>query len=210
VTHKGIQPAAVTAALMRDLFGVLEREGVVLITVALPEHKQLMRAMGFERLPVEYPQIWGSEFPTEAYMLDLQRIGLEAWIEAIMAGRRPPRVLAADELERAVQDVLTHWQDDAWLTESTLANSAAIARSARGRHQVPSEAVRCAIREALKRAADGAPPEMELACRATESAYLARAGSHERTAEELAVSRTTFYRLLRRGVRAIAQALAAA
>jgi hypothetical protein len=206
VTHRGIQPEAVTAALMRDLFGVLERDRVVLITVALPAHKQLMQAMGFERLPVEYPQIWGADSRTEAYMLDLHRIGLEPWIEAIMAGRRPPRVLAPDELESAVQDVLIHWHDDARLAESTLANSSAITRAGSLGHG--AEAVRRAVQQALQQTTEDATPELQLACRAVSCAYLVKTASHERAAEELAVSRTTFYRLLRRGVRATAHALA--
>jgi hypothetical protein len=208
VRHKGIKPEAVTAALMRDLFGVLVREPVALTTVVLPERKQLMHAMGFERLPVEYPAIWGGESRTEAYMLDLRHIGVEHWMEAIMAGRKPPVVLATNELERAVQDALAHWHEDAWLAESMLAQSAAVA--AASPHEQGAEAVRQSVLQALGRTSECAPPEVALACRAVKSAYLVRSASHERVARDLSVSRTTFYRLLRRGVHAIALTLTTA
>lgn len=204
-THKGIRANAVNAALWRELFGLFAGEGVILITLAGTEHKQLFGALGFEPLPAEYPPIWGMELQTEGYMLDLRRVGLEAWIEAIEAGRRPPRVLASHELERAVQDALAHWRDDAWLTDSALAHSPAVAHL--GMQPPSAHGVRLAIRQALEQASVGAPPEQALALRAVERAYLARTISHERAAEELAVSRATFYRLLRRGVQALARAI---
>jgi len=204
-THSGIRPEAVNAALWRELFGLFVDEGVVLITLAGPEHKELFSALGFEPMAVEIPSVWGMELRTEGYMLDLQRIGLEAWIEAIMAGRRPPRALAPDELEHAVQEALVHWRDDAWLASSELAQSTAVAHIATPHHG--GESVRAAIRHALEQTMMDAPPDLALALRAIDSAYLARTTSHERAAEELAVSRTTFYRLLRRGVQALAQAL---
>ena len=122
-----------------------------------------------------------------------------------MAGRQPPRALAREALEQAVQEALLHWREDAWLKQSVLANSTAIARLAPG--QPGAAGVRLAIGEALERARMEAPPELTLAYRAVEGAYLARTTTHDRIAEELAVSRTTFYRLLRRGVQGLAQAL---
>jgi hypothetical protein len=142
---------------------------------------------------------------TEAYLLDLEQIGLEPWIEAIMVGREPPRALSADELEQAIQDALAHWRDDARLAASTLARSTLAARLAPQAHG--AEAVRRVLRQALDNAAADATPDLALAYRAVEGAYLARTASHEQIAEELAVSRTTFYRLLRRGVQGLGQAL---
>jgi hypothetical protein len=205
LTHKGLRHEAVTPALWRDVFSVFASAKVAMVTAFLKEHKELVRAMGFEPMPGEYPTIWGMSEASEAYVLDLAQIGLEPWIEAIMAGRQPPRALSADELEQAIQDALVHWRDDSWLATSALAQSTVLARLAPQAHG--AETVRCVLRQALDRASAGATPDLALAYRAVEGAYLARTTSHERTAEELAVSRTTFYRLLRRGVQGLAQAL---
>jgi len=204
-THRGIHPEAVTAALWRDAFSVFVHADVILITLGLEAHKQLFRVLGFEHLPGEFPTIWGMSDRAEAFQLELGQIGLEPWIEAIMAGRRPPRVLAPDELERGLQEALLHWHDDAWLAHSALAECVAVARLAP--RPDGAEAVREAIRQALQRARAAAPPDLALAYAALERAYLSRTGSHEQAAEELAVSRATFYRLLRRGIQALAQAL---
>jgi len=40
-----------------------------------------------------------------------------------------------------------------------------------------------------------------------ELAYILRSGSHEHAAEQLAVSRATFYRLLKRGLQQVARLL---
>jgi hypothetical protein len=208
LTHKGVRPEAVIAALWRDVFSVFAREAVILFTLGLKEHKGLVKALGFEHMVGDYPVIWGMSDLTEAYLLDLAQIGLEPWIEAIMAGRQPPRALSTDELEQAVQDALVHWRDDAWLATSALAQSSVVARLAPRAHG--ADAVRCVLGQALEKASARAMPEVALAYRAVEGAYLARTTSHERTAEELAVSRTTFYRLLRRGVQGLAQALQSA
>jgi len=205
VAHKGDKPESVNGALWRELFSVFADEGVVLISVALDAQKQLFRALGFERLAIGEVAIWGSSEPFEAYVLDLRAIGLEPWIEAIMAGRRPPRALSPEELERAVQAALVHWHDDAWLADSDLAHSTSVARMAPD--HIGAEAAHVAVGRALERTRASAVPEQALAYRALESAYLSRTSSHERAAEELAVSRTTFYRLIRRGIHGLAQAL---
>jgi predicted DNA-binding protein (UPF0251 family) len=204
-THKGIKADAVNGALWRELFGLFEQEGTILITVGLPMHKELFRALSFEHLPLEIQPIWGMQDRMEAYMLDLSRIGLEAWIEAIMAGRQPPRVLSSAEMEHAVQDALVHWREDAWLESSELAQSTALAH--RAVDQRTGEDVREAIRQALQRVKADASADLALAISALERAYLERTISHERAAQELAVSRATFYRLLRRATQALARAL---
>ncbi len=61
---------------------------------------------------------------------------------------------------------------------------------------------------ALERARDKTPPSQRLAYDALERAYIKRAGSNELVAEQLAVSRATLYRLLKRGVVAVAGELA--
>jgi hypothetical protein len=145
--------------------------------------------------------------PTEAYRLDLGKIGLEAWIEAIMAGRRPPRAMVLADVEHALHAALIHWHDDTWLAASDLAESAAVARAAP--ELAGADAVRAAVTGALERVRAQAKPAVALAYRAVEAAYLQKEASHRQAAEDLGVSRTTFYRLLKRGVRQLALSLAA-
>jgi DNA-directed RNA polymerase specialized sigma24 family protein len=122
-----------------------------------------------------------------------------------MAGQRPPRPLPDGELEGAVQAALAHWHEPGWLERSPLATSAEVARLAPGRPG--AEAVRQALLGALEAARARSGPDRELALRAVELAYVRNGLSHEAMAEQLAVSRTTFYRLLKRGVQALAEDL---
>lgn len=71
------------------------------------------------------------------------------------------------------------------------------------------ETLRGALLAALEAAQVEAPEAEAAACRAVELAYLRKSGSHEQAAEELAVSRATFYRLLKRGIHRLAGALTA-
>ncbi len=98
-----------------------------------------------------------------------------------------------------------HWDDDPWLRSSELAQSTVVVRLADERTR--AEAVRHALNLGLECAQAQAPAEQVLVYRALQRAYLNRTGSYERTAEDLAVSRTPFDRLLRRGTRGLAHAL---
>jgi hypothetical protein len=129
---------------------------------------------------------------------------VETWLEAIVSGRRPPRGLARAELVDELQKVLPAWRDEAVLAESPLAELAAGTPDA---ELSSAAAVRRLVEGALGQARAGATKDQELALRAVELAYLRKSVSHERVAERLAVSRSTFYRLLKRGVQAVAEAL---
>jgi transcriptional regulator of acetoin/glycerol metabolism len=120
-----------------------------------------------------------------------------------MGGRKPPPALEPDELERELQAALLHWRDDARLAAASGGPLAMLM----GGGPLDAEGLRRAICEALERARRGATADDELAYRALELAYLKKAASHEQAAERLAVSRTTFYRLLKRGTRGLAAAL---
>ncbi len=191
-----VEPEATTAALFRDLFGLLSREGTYLATAALPIHRQLFERLGFEAVEGSTSTGWVRGHLFQGYVLDLDRVGFEAWMEALLAGRKPKRRAAADELERELGELLPHWHSDERLEGSSLAPSDSSAEA------------RAAVHGALETARSGAGPDLELALRAVELAYLERAATHERLAERLSVSRSTFYRLLRRGVRALAEELA--
>jgi DNA-directed RNA polymerase specialized sigma24 family protein len=148
---------------------------------------------------------WVKDQLIEGFMLDLSRIGLELWIEAVMNGRRPPKPLAPGELEGAVQAALQHWHQPSWLEHSPLARSAEVAIRAPGR--TGGEAVRDALRSALAAARTQNSFESQLALQAVELAYIHNGTSYEAAAEHLAVSRATFYRLLKRGVQVLADTL---
>ena len=185
---------AANGALFRDLLGLLAQEGVYVVYAAFPERRALYEMLGF--VPVRTAEVyhWIADYPFQAYVLDLKRVGFEAWIEAIMAGRTPARRPSADELEAEFAELLPRWDEDKAIEMSLL-----------GRIVGDAEGVRGMIRAAIEglRSDD----DLALPLRAVELAYLERAASHERLAERLAVSRSTFYRLLRRGVRAVAEAV---
>lgn len=185
---------ATNAALLRDLLGLLGREGIYVVYAAFPERRALYETLGF--VPVPTPQVhhWIADHPFQGYVLDLKRVGFEAWVEAIMSGRAPMRRPTSDDLERELSSLLPRWDEDELLERSQLAAFA-------GGNDAARAMVRAAV-EGLRTDED-----LSLALRAFELAYLERAASHERIAERLAVSRSTFYRFLRRSVRAVAEAL---
>lgn len=201
--------SATRAAISRDTLGLFARGGLYLALTPLDVFKQLLQALGFERIPEVRSSVWGRGSPTDGFVLDLRRIGVEAWIEAIMAGRRPPRSMRLVEIERALSTLLPHWEDDALLRESPLATSTVIDPNL-SRDQRPS-AIRHSVGRALANARAAATADSELALRAVELAYLTPHAtiSRDGLAARLNVSRRTVYRLLERGIHALAVALSA-
>ncbi|MEX2394288.1 MAG: hypothetical protein WD826_07400 [Actinomycetota bacterium] len=188
------EPSATNAALFRDLLGLLALEGTYVVYAAFPERRALYESLGFKPVRTTEVYHWIADYPFQAYVLDLKRIGFESWIEALMAGRAPARRPTADELETELSELLPRWDDVAAIGRSSLAGIAGDA-----------EGVRALVQSALEELRDD--HDLTLALRAVQLAYIDRAASHERIAERLAVSRSTFYRLLKRGVRAIAEAV---
>jgi hypothetical protein len=190
------------AALLRDLIGQLASGGVFFATVTAPDRKRLCEAMGFRAVEGTRTGIGPGLGEAQGYVLDLTGVGVEAWLEALIRGRPAPLALSQEDLEHEVQSVLAGWSDDAVLARSGLADVAGAGDDERA----SAEAVRTLVRQALEEARE-ASPERDVAFRAVELAYLDRSVSHERVAERLAVSRSTFYRLLKRGVRGLATTL---
>ncbi len=188
----------VRAALLRDHMGLYMRGGLYLLSVRHPAAKELADAWGFHLIPEARSWSWGPNQPVDGYVLDLRQIGVERWIEAIMAGKRPVRGLRRDELERELHEVLLHWRDGATLARSPLADLL-LAPQAESEAE-RAEGLRRTIQAAIETARKGATAQQEIAYRALELAYLQRIPSHDAAAERLAVSRATFYRLLKRGI----------
>jgi hypothetical protein len=197
-------PEAAQAALLRDVIGLFVLAGVFMTTVMSPERKRLCEDIGFHRVEGARREQGPGPEAAEGYVLDLSRIGVETWLEAIVSGRRPPRGLARAELVDELQKVLLAWRDGDVLAESPLADLAAGTPDA---ELSSADAVRRLVEGALGQARAGATKDQQRALRAVELAYLHKSVSHERVAERLAVSRSTFYRLLKRGVQAVAEAL---
>jgi hypothetical protein len=205
LAHVGVYPETTRAALLRDLVAVLAGGGTYLASTPVPDYKQLLELMGWELLPAARNWFWADDVPTDGYVLDLARTGLEPWVAALLDGRRPPRGLAPEELEGQLQALLPHWRDDARLARSPLWDAGPLALvpgDERG-----AERLRAEVRSALERAKAVADADEAPGLRAVELA-LTRGVSHEAAAERLAVSRATLYRLHKRGVRGLARALA--
>jgi hypothetical protein len=141
----------------------------------------------------------------DGLVLDLSLIGVAPWLEAVIEGRPPPRGLRPGEAERELRAVLVGWHDDAVLERSPLAG---LVSSPSGDASVDrAAALREGVRDALATARAEAGEGDELAYRAVELAYLDRSVSNERAAERLALSRSSFYRALRRGVSGLSEVL---
>jgi DNA-directed RNA polymerase specialized sigma24 family protein len=156
----------------------------------------VLATLRFDQIDDTTAENWLPDHPFVGYILDLRRVGFEAWIDALMHGREIVARPDAESLDRELTDLLPALEDDAVVGASSLAK---IAGDAAG--------VRRLIRATLATLRRGASSDLDLALRAVELAYLDRAAPHERLAERLSVSRSTFYRLLRRGTRALAEAL---
>jgi hypothetical protein len=162
---------------------------------------QTMAAGGSELVGHLEPSVPGGPV-LDVWVVDIDAFGVAEWTEAMIAGRPPRRRLRGAELIAAVQDALGNWRDDSHLAASplltTLPSTDATRESSPG-------ALRALIRTAL----EGIRREgHELEARAIELAYLDRSGSVERVAERLHVSRSTLFRLLRKGTEALARRLA--
>ena len=211
VAHAGVTPDVVFAAVWRDLFSVLARGGAYVTIAGIPPFMPLFEALGFERIPgSDTTEMLGPEYPLHGFILDLRRIGVEAWMDALMAGRRPPRLPGAAELARELRRVLPRWGDDDALVASSLMvlpRQASPAAAGEASEPGPAALRRLIVHTLEAVEADG-PEENRLACRAVALAYFDRSRGVDGAAAELAVSRRTFYRLLGRGVTLLARELA--
>jgi hypothetical protein len=201
LAHLGLAgplPEATRSALIRDLLSVLARGGVCLCSLDLEEYRRLAEALGFRPVPGSETRFRGDSYL--GYALDLTRVGPEPWLRALLAQRPLPPV-GPGELERELREVLVHWRDDRRVAASSLA--ALVPAGVAG----DADAVRALVEAAVERAQALVASDHELALRALALAYIRRAGTHERIADELHVSRATFYRLLHRGLELSAAAL---
>jgi len=205
LVHAETIPGAVRGALLRDLSSVFASSGIYLSSTFVPAYKEMLEACGFQRVPAARNQAWGVDCPVDGYVLDLSDIGLELWLEAVMDGRRPLRPLGRVELQSELQVAFRHWTDDGWFASSRLAELPGV-QPACGEAQRPA-AIRQTILGALTAARAEASEGQEAAYRALELVYLSRRSGRKASARNLAVSRATLYRLVKRGFSGLAEAL---
>jgi len=196
-----------TAALLRSAVEVMAAGGVHVAYGPLPEHQAALELLGFEPISGATTDWWSTTQPTQGYVLDLTRTGVEPWTEALAAGCRPPKRLHVAEVEEELHRILPHWQDDAKLGQCGLWGAALFMDVAPEDRRAGY--VREAVASILGRASADCNQEERFALRAVELAYLTPRVNHEAAAVRLAVSRATLYRLLKRGVRLLAEALTA-
>lgn len=206
IIHTGELSPETNAALARDVLEMLLAGGKYLASTASSQYAGVLQAVGFARVASDLgPSAFDAASRLDAFALDLRLLGVDGWIDAIVAGQPVPSPIPVDDIGREVQAVLLHWRDDAMLAASPLV--AAAIRREPGRGIAPADALRDMVRDALERARAGATDDRALAFRAVELAYFEHSVSHERLAERLSVSRSTFYRLLHRGLAGLVAAL---
>ena len=206
IAHTAELGREATAALVQDVLHALLAGGKYLACTASAQYAEVLHAFGFSKVASGLgPSAFDPDKQLDAFALDLRLVGVEAWIDSIIGGRPLPRQLTLEDLGAEVQAVLLHWTDDVQLEGSPLV--AIAGRRDPDSALGPADLVRALIRDALERARAGASDDRQLAFRAVELAYLERSVSQDRVADRLSVSRSTFYRLLKRGVAGIVAAL---
>ncbi|MCL5264491.1 MAG: hypothetical protein M1343_04740 [Chloroflexi bacterium] len=154
-----VLPEATTQSLVLDHVGLFALGGLYLAAAVTPKPKDLLEALGFENIPLARNWTYGSTHPMDGFVLDMTRIGVECWFDAIMSGRRPPVALNRADIERDLQVVLQNWDDSARLADSPLTRTL-VPANVESREQ-RAEALREAVLEALSKAQAGAPPSQK-------------------------------------------------
>jgi predicted DNA-binding protein (UPF0251 family) len=181
----------------------LSRPDILLTCTSEPLYATSVEAIGF----VKVPEVGPSTKPgqrVDGWMLDLTLIGPDGWLSALAAGRRPPS-LGIAQLPAAVREALADWGNDEKLAESPLlAISESLAIDA---PHGAADAVRRLIMSALEKVRSTARADDQEALKAVQMAYIDRLATHEQIADQLSVSRSTFFRLLKRGTERVAEAV---
>ena len=195
-------PAAATGLALREMFSVIARSGLTLVSALRPEHQALLVALGFREVPGSLNTTWGDDLGYQGFALDLRVTGVEPWIRAVLEGRPAP-ALSKEELAAAMTAALVGFNDPDTLSRSPLA-------AVVGPPDDPEivETLRVSVEEALRVGMERSGLDGERALHAVELGYIRTLGSHERAAEQLKVSRATFFRLLKRGTELLAKSWA--
>jgi hypothetical protein len=185
------EPDVTVNTMVKQGFARWMRGGVFLAATAADPYEALLENAGGHRIADLGASVRGGP-PLRGWVLDINEYGPDEWRDAVMDGRKPVARLRGRALEAGIHSVLRAWNDDDVLAASPLA---ALAGGG------GASAVRSLITDVLD--ADASPQARE-ALDAVRHAYVDRRASVEAAAERLHVSRSTLFRLLRRGVKDIA------
>jgi hypothetical protein len=132
-------------------------------------------------------------------MLDLRRVGYDNWIEGLINGRQTQPRPDLSQVEHEIMSVLTHWHDRQWLEDNGASFSVQVSSTER------ADVIRQTIQGAISAVRAESSLATDNALRALELAYMEKRACHKDAMYSLSVSRATFYRLCKRGVRAMAE-----
>jgi hypothetical protein len=206
IALRGERALEAGGAIAADSFRAALRGGIFLFCAGDEVYSQGLQALGAVCVADVGMSAVGASVPLHAYVLDIGGVGPDAWLESVTSGRPLPPALSREVVEKELHQVLVHWTDDARLAQSPLARLAAGLVPLDG-GTPPHESLRGLVRRALAESRANGADEAEQACRAVELAYFERKLAHEAIAERLNVSRSSFYRLLHRAERDIAERL---
>jgi hypothetical protein len=212
VPNVGAPLGPTLSVLLRESLEWLVQGGIHLACSPTTQHQAALRTLGFEPIAQSTRTLslegegWG-EGAMKSYVLDLSRTGVDSWLDALAAGRHPAHVKLPVDVERELRAILPHWRDDGCLSRSTLWELNLLV-GVTPDHS-PGK-LRELVRDTLHGLESKAAADERLAYRAVDLAYLTPRLTNEAAAERLSVSRATFYRLLKRGVRGLASVLSTA
>jgi hypothetical protein len=206
IALRGERALEAGGAIAADSFRSALRGGTFVLCAGDEVYALGLQALGATRIPDVGTSTVGAPVPLDGYVLEIGRAGPDAWLESVTSGRPMPPGLSAEQLEKELHQVLVHWPNDGRLAESPLAQLAMYSAPLDGGTR-PAEHLRNLIRRAVADVRANGTDEGELAGLAIELAYFERKLAHEAIAERLNVSRSSFYRLLHRAERDIANRL---
>jgi hypothetical protein len=183
--------SATRGALLRDIAGLFGLGAKYLCTTREPLFKEILEACGFEKLAIQGP--------ATGWMLDLRRVGYDNWIEGLINGRQTQPRPDLSQVEHEIMSVLTHWHDRQWLEDNGASFSVQVSSTER------ADVIRQTIQGAISAVRAESSLATDNALRALELAYMEKRACHKDAMYSLSVSRATFYRLCKRGVRAMAE-----
>lgn len=174
--------------------------GGLLLTVSTPnpDYQRLLRGLRFQRHGTTTDDVYRCGRKPEIFSQDFGSAALPDWTERLArtAGMRGDPRPTGQEVARALADIAT----PARLAESPLLSSP--------RPRTVAE-LRADLLEAVRRLADSEVREEAEAGWILQHYYLGRPRTHQRLAQQLHISRATYFRRLRHGLDLVGGGLAA-
>lgn len=200
------KPKDAVSALARWVLPVVAATRRLLAATAQPLYQHQLGVMGFR--PIDgYDHVLPDGRRLIGYVLDLSVIGGEAWVRELVAGRTIPQVPSGAALVAAIDGALGDWEDPERLAESLLVELARFRAAETGQQLGDDQLVRHLLEDSIAAAKQTDDREQLHAVRALELSTIEKSIAAAAAAERLNVSRATFYRLRKRGLELIAEAM---